>query len=109
MKMLVRGRPRVAVAYLRASTDEQRLSAAAQRAHIRDWAAREHIVVAGWYVDRAVRSITPIAELNLGPLLRNAQLCARSSGSSARTPWCASTTRRASLRVFTMDKPLLLL
>lgn len=62
MKMLVRGRPRVAVAYLRASTDEQRLSAAAQRAHIRGWAAREHIVVAGWYVDRAVCSVTPIAE-----------------------------------------------
>ena len=60
--MLVKGRPRVAVAYLRASTDEQRLSAAAQRAHIRGWAAREHIVVAGWYVDRAVCSVTPIAE-----------------------------------------------
>jgi len=62
MKMPVRGRPRVAVAYLRASTDEQRLSAAAQRVHIRCWAAREHIVVAGWYVDRAVCSVAPIAE-----------------------------------------------
>jgi DNA invertase Pin-like site-specific DNA recombinase len=62
MKRLVTGYPRVAVAYLRASTDEQRLSGAAQRAHIRAWAARERIAVVGWYVDRGVCSVTPIAE-----------------------------------------------
>jgi DNA invertase Pin-like site-specific DNA recombinase len=62
MKRLVTRHPRVAVAYLRASTDEQRLSAAAQRAHIRAWAARDRISVVGWYVDRGVCSVTPIAE-----------------------------------------------
>jgi DNA invertase Pin-like site-specific DNA recombinase len=62
MKRLVTGHPRVAVAYLRASTDEQRLSAAAQRSHIRAWAARERISVVGWYVDRGVCSVTPIVE-----------------------------------------------
>ena len=51
--------PRVAVAYLRASTGEQRLSAPAQRACIRAWAAHERIVVAGWYLDHDVCSVTP--------------------------------------------------
>ncbi len=62
MKMLVRGCPSVAVAYLRASTDEQRLSAAAQRAHIPGVRRPASIVVAGWYADRGICSVTPIAE-----------------------------------------------
>jgi DNA invertase Pin-like site-specific DNA recombinase len=62
MRNVATGHPRVAIAYLRASTDEQRLSAPAQRACIGAWAAREHISVAGWYTDRSVCSVTPIEE-----------------------------------------------
>ena len=54
------GHPDVAVAYLRASTNEQHLSVPAQRACIRAWSACEHVVVVGWYADRGVCSVTPI-------------------------------------------------
>jgi site-specific DNA recombinase len=54
--------PQVAIAYLRASTDEQRLGPEAQRAAIEAWAAREGVQVAGWYVDQGVCSVTPIHE-----------------------------------------------
>jgi len=56
------GHPDVAVAYLRASTDEQHLSVPAQHACIRAWAAGEHVVVVGWFADRGVCSVTPIEE-----------------------------------------------
>src|ERR1035438_2370253 len=56
------GHPDVAVAYLRASTDEQHLSVPAQRACIRAWAAGGHVAVVGWYVDRGVCSVAPIEE-----------------------------------------------
>ncbi len=54
------GSPRVAVAYLRASKEEQRLSPEAQRAAIEAWSAREAVSVASWYVDQGVCSVTPI-------------------------------------------------
>jgi DNA invertase Pin-like site-specific DNA recombinase len=54
------GDSRVAVAYLRASKDEQRLSPEAQRATVGAWAAREGIYVASWHVDQGVCSVTPI-------------------------------------------------
>jgi DNA invertase Pin-like site-specific DNA recombinase len=60
--LTVLGRPHVAVAYLRASTDEQRLSPQAQRACIKAWAARERVRVAAWHVDRGVCSVAPFAE-----------------------------------------------
>jgi DNA invertase Pin-like site-specific DNA recombinase len=56
------GHPDVAVAYLRASTDEQHLSMPAQRPCILAWAAGEHVVVVGWYADRDVCSVTSIEE-----------------------------------------------
>jgi DNA invertase Pin-like site-specific DNA recombinase len=56
------GHPNVAVAYLRASTDEQRLSPEAQRACIQAWAIREDARVAAWYADRSVCSVAPIAD-----------------------------------------------
>jgi DNA invertase Pin-like site-specific DNA recombinase len=49
-----------AVAYVRASKREQRLSPEAQRAAIESWAVREHVRVAAWYIDHGVRSITPL-------------------------------------------------
>jgi DNA invertase Pin-like site-specific DNA recombinase len=61
-KLTIFSRPHVAVAYLRASTEEQRLSPQAQRACIKSWAARERVRVAAWHVDRGVCSVAPFAE-----------------------------------------------
>ena len=54
--------PHVAIAYLRASKDDQRLSPEAQRASIEAWADREGIRVVAWCVDQGVRSVVPVAE-----------------------------------------------
>jgi DNA invertase Pin-like site-specific DNA recombinase len=48
------GNPLLAVAYIRVSTDEQRLGPEAQRGAIEAWAAREGIQVAAWHVDQGV-------------------------------------------------------
>lgn len=62
MKRSKNGAPKVAVAYVRVSTDEQRLGPEAQRASIEAWAAREGVSVASWHVDNGVCSVDPIAE-----------------------------------------------
>ncbi len=54
--------PLVAVAYIRASKDEQKLSEPAQRASIETWMAREGVQVASWHVDQGVCSVTPLEE-----------------------------------------------
>ena len=59
-KRVQAGSSKVAVAYLRASKDEQRLSPEAQRATVEAWAAREGVEVASWHVDQDVCSVTPI-------------------------------------------------
>jgi site-specific DNA recombinase len=46
--------PLLAVAYVRVSTDEQRLGPEAQRVAIEAWAAREGVSVASWHVDQGV-------------------------------------------------------
>jgi hypothetical protein len=61
-KRIAQGAPGLAVAYLRASKDEKRLSPEAQRSAINVWAAREGAHVAAWCLDQGVRSIAPIAE-----------------------------------------------
>jgi len=48
------GNPRLAVAYVRVSTDDQRLGPEAQRAAVEAWAAREGIQVAAWHVDHGL-------------------------------------------------------
>jgi DNA invertase Pin-like site-specific DNA recombinase len=48
-----------AIAYLRASKDEQRLSPEAQRASIEAWAKREGVAVVAWHVDH-ICSVTDI-------------------------------------------------
>jgi DNA invertase Pin-like site-specific DNA recombinase len=48
------GDPKRAVAYLRVSTDEQRLGPEAQRATIAAWAAREDVTVVAWHEDAGV-------------------------------------------------------
>jgi len=73
-KPIPRGNPRVAVAYLRASKNEQRLSRDAQRTAIEAWAHRERVRVAVWCLDQGVRSVSPIPER---PALRSAFLALR--------------------------------
>jgi DNA invertase Pin-like site-specific DNA recombinase len=61
-KRVKAGSPTVAVAYLRVSTDDQKLGPHAQRASIEAWAAREGISVASWHVDQGVCSVTPVGD-----------------------------------------------
>jgi Resolvase, N terminal domain len=78
---LPQGHPRIAVAYLRTSTDEQHPSPEAQRAWIQAWAVREHTLVAGWCEDRGVAASPPS---------RTGRLCGRPwrrSAHSARACW----------------------
>jgi site-specific DNA recombinase len=56
------GDPRAAVAYVRVSTDEQRLGPEAQRAQIAAWAAREGVAVAAWHVDQGVSGGSDVAD-----------------------------------------------
>ena len=76
--------PRVAIAYLRASKDEQRLSREAQRASIEAWAMREGVRVAAWCTDHGVRSVSPMAER---PALRAALV----GPASGHAPGCSSS------------------
>lgn len=52
--------PTIAIAYLRVSTEDQRLGPEAQRAAIESWAAREGVHVAAWHVDQGVSGAAPI-------------------------------------------------
>jgi DNA invertase Pin-like site-specific DNA recombinase len=45
----------LAVAYLRVSTDEQKLGPEAQRATIEAWTAREGVFMVAWHTDAGVR------------------------------------------------------
>lgn len=56
------GNPRTAIAYLRVSTDEQRLGPEAQRAAIEAWAQREGVSVVAWHVDSGVSGGCDLAE-----------------------------------------------
>lgn len=55
-------RARVAVAYLRVSTEDQTLGPEAQRATIEAWSAREGVAVASWHLDAGVSGATPLEE-----------------------------------------------
>lgn len=56
------GNPRTAVAYLRVSTDEQKLGPEAQRAQIEAWAQREGVSVVAWHTDAGVSGGSDIAD-----------------------------------------------
>jgi DNA invertase Pin-like site-specific DNA recombinase len=56
------GNPLVAVAYLRVSTEEQRLGPEAQRAAIESWAKREGVAVVAWHVDAGVSGGSDLAD-----------------------------------------------
>ena len=57
-----RGNASLAIAYLRVSTDEQRLGPEAQRAAIEAWAFREHVSVVAWHVDQGVSGGSDIGD-----------------------------------------------
>ncbi len=56
------GSPTVAVAYIRVSTDDQKLGPEAQRASIEAWAAREGVQVAAWRVDQGVSGACDVSD-----------------------------------------------
>lgn len=56
------GDPRVAVAYIRVSTEDQANGLEAQQAAISSWASREGVRVAAWAVDRGVSGGTEPAD-----------------------------------------------
>lgn len=58
------GDSRTAVAYLRVSTDDQRLGPEAQRAAIDAWASREGIAIVACYIDRGVSGASAIDARN---------------------------------------------
>jgi DNA invertase Pin-like site-specific DNA recombinase len=72
--------PRLAVAYVRVSTDDQRLGPEAQRAAIEQWAMREGVSVVAWHVDQGVSGG---ADLDQRPALLAALAALRSHGAAA--------------------------
>lgn len=52
--------PRIAVALLRVSTDDQKLGPVAQRAAIEAWARRESIEVCSFFLEQGVSGATPL-------------------------------------------------
>jgi DNA invertase Pin-like site-specific DNA recombinase len=56
------GNARLALAYLRVSTDEQKLGPEAQRATIEAWAAREGVSVVAWHTDAGVSGGLDLAD-----------------------------------------------
>lgn len=63
------GSPTVAVAYLRVSTDDQRLGPEAQRGAIEQWAKRNGVTIVAWHTDQG---ISGGAELDDRPALQSA-------------------------------------
>jgi DNA invertase Pin-like site-specific DNA recombinase len=49
-----KGDPKLAVAYLRVSTEDQRLGPEAQRMAIEQWAAREDVQISSWHTDNGI-------------------------------------------------------
>lgn len=56
------GNPLTAVAYLRVSTEDQRLGPEAQRAAIEAWATREGVTVVAWHLDAGVSGGADLAD-----------------------------------------------
>lgn len=54
--------PKVAVAYLRVSTEDQHLGPEAQRAAVEAWAARAGVSVAAWHLDQGVSGAATVDE-----------------------------------------------
>src|SRR5580692_747953 len=61
-KRIKQGDSKLAVAYIRVSTKEQKLGPEAQRSQIEAWAAREGVTVASWHVDQGVSGASDLVE-----------------------------------------------
>lgn len=94
--------PRKAVAYLRVSTEDQKLGPEAQRAQIEQWSAREGVEIVSWHVDQGVSGG---ADLDARPALvaalgdvkstRSGLLVVAKRDRLARDVYVASTIERA--------------
>lgn len=61
-RKIVPGDPKVAVGYLRVSSDEQKLGPDVQRASIEKWAKGERVRVVAWFTDRGVSGASEIED-----------------------------------------------
>jgi DNA invertase Pin-like site-specific DNA recombinase len=96
------GDPKLAVGYLRVSTDDQRLGPEAQRDAIQAWADREGIYVVAWHADQGVSGgsdlvdrpalVAALAELRTS---RAGVLAVAKRDRLARDVYVASTIERA--------------
>jgi DNA invertase Pin-like site-specific DNA recombinase len=73
------GDKRIAVAYLRVSTDDQALGPEAQRAAIERWAIARGVTVAAWFCDQGVSGAAPL-DRRPGLLAALAALAAHGAG-----------------------------
>ena len=62
MRKRVQGSPKLAIAYVRVSTEGQKLGPEAQRAAIEEWARREGIGIVQWCIDQGVGGATELEE-----------------------------------------------
>lgn len=102
MKRTRKGDGRIAVGYLRVSTEDQRLGPEAQRAAIEAWAAREGVTIAAWCEDAGVSGGSDLAD-RPGLVAALGELRARRAGvlvvakrdRLARDVYVAATIERA--------------
>ncbi|MSP59462.1 MAG: recombinase family protein [Myxococcales bacterium] len=62
MKSARKGNGKIAIGYLRVSTEDQKLGPEAQRAAIEAWAAREGVAIVEWFTDSGVSGGSEIAD-----------------------------------------------
>lgn len=79
MRRVKPGDPKLAIAYVRVSTDEQRLGPEAQRTAIAAWASREGVKVSAWHEDTGVSGGSELEE-RAGLIAALGELRAKSAG-----------------------------
>ena len=79
MRRVKPGDPKLAIAYVRVSTDEQRLGPEAQRTAIATWASREGVNVSAWHEDTGVSGGSELEE-RAGLIAALGELRAESAG-----------------------------
>lgn len=62
MRKRVQSNPKLAIAYVRVSTEAQKLGPEAQRAAIEEWARREGIGIVDWCIDQGVGGATDLED-----------------------------------------------
>lgn len=61
-RKIVPGDPKVAIGYLRVSTDEQKMGPEVQRASIEKWAKKGDVKVVAWFTDKGVSGASEIED-----------------------------------------------